>query len=266
MSSVQCQNSAGERGCSINRSELRSENEAERTKCASCGFISPTPHTGFANHLRLSEVCLEHHRGDEKFPFQGNRETFAIKVALLAGECPAPECHGGSHRKGIPDSCVNWWRHAGLPSMGCRVTNDIALTNQEIKLKIKKFKNNHRNRQNKNDTGARKMKEKTVKPDLCFCHFDGSVGAHLRQSLDCVLMMTRKNFLTRGQESLRQAIFDASLVLSFCPNPDCDKNGTGGGPIEHLGGPCWAFIRSEAPALYGWRNECSIEEIKGKDG
>ena len=247
--------------------EAQSQDEAGRTKCFYCGFVPPMQYTGLANHLRYSEACLEHHRNDDQF--QGNREKFVIQVALNAGECPAAECPGGSHRKGLPGVCIQWWRQAGFQSMGWwRVNSDVPLTDQVIKRKITDFKYRCRTRsRNQGEPDSRKNQEKTVKPNLCFCKFDGPVAAHLRQSSDCISMMEKKNFLaTRpgGQQNIRQAIYEASLALTFCPNPCCDRNGIGGGPIQHISTACMAFIKSEAAAVYGWNEDCTIEEFKGK--
>ena len=61
----------------------------------------------------------------------------------------------------------------------------------------------------------------------------------------------------------RRALFDPSLLLSFCSNPGCSMTEDCGGPEEHLDGHCSQYITNEAVAVYGCNGDVGRSRLKG---
>ena len=101
------------------------------------------------------------------------------------------------------------------------------------------------------------------------CGSRGPLAAHLFQSEVCLQKISREHLSigydprTRGFNQ-RRLVMDLSLLLQFCPNPECTTTTVGDGPIEHLEGSCGQHIMSEAVAVYNWDGDCDKTRIEGK--
>ena len=97
----------------------------------------------------------------------------------------------------------------------------------------------------------------------CGRQYEGRLAAHLFQSQVCLQAM-RRDYLGAGSglHNPRKMIMDLSLLVRFCPNPECMNTTLGEGPIQHLQGSCGQYIVSEAVAVYNWDNDC--DRIEGK--
>ena len=266
-------------------------------KCDHCGFIGH-----FANHLRESQQCIQAYRAYPEFDIQGNNEEFVIRVCMLSKNCPSPSCPGGSHRK-IPTQCLSWWIEFGCKNMQWKGVN-AALTGRNIQEKMKRYRDKHWRRMKKsqgsrqqeesqpdsqnsdsclsrsnhqhNSTNTRnsvrclnQMREHGLKADCSECvkcgKNQGPLAAHLFQSEICLQAM-RRDYLAGGSglDNPRKMIMDLSLLVLFCPNPECMSTTLGEGPIQHLQGSCGQYIASEAVAVYNWDKRCDKIRIEGK--
>ena len=261
------------------------------TRCDNCKHLGP-----FANHLREASRCLQSYRGYPEFQIQGDDEGFIVKACIIIKECPAPCCAHGSHRR-LPEECLKWWKETGTKLMNWRGV-DGSSSAATIQAKIRKFRDNHNGRQKAStqpsqgvntgsdqciyDSGARSSRGNrksqghltkyglNTKQQKCLkCSSSNSLATHLQESEDCLHAYQREYFAgrsdlrTREPKNPRKAIFDLSLLLHFCPNPTCSMTEDGGGPAEHLDGPCSQYIIEEGVAVYGWKHDVGKERFKG---
>ena len=252
-------------------SVISEENEDNGcNRCNVCGFTTSNPHTGMANHLRSSTVCLEAFVQDQQFQVDGTDEEKVVKIALVLNECPAPHCHGGSHRK-MPDTCFFWWKNTGWKTMKWKgEINDQRDVKKKLSIYRRNYRRNYRQRHAFTSQTSHPENSQHQSRDFelkCICNFVGPLGAHLRREPNCVTLLMKINHISTGSdqvEHLRKAIFDISLLLKFCPNPECLVSRIGEGPLEHLQRDCFDFLGREAVTVYGWRKDITENEMRGK--
>ena len=233
-------------------------------KCDHCGFIGH-----FANHLRESPPCIQAYRSRPEFNIQGGDEEFVVKVTILSNNCPSPECPGGSHRQ-IPTQCLAWWIEFGWKRMQWKGVNADS-SSRNILHKLRNYRKHHRSRTNKShssrqqeenqrdsqlsdntnsrdsERSSNQLREHGLKADCSECvkcgKYRGPLATHLFQSEACLQAM-RRDYLA-GRYDLtnpRKMIMDLSLLVRFCPNPECTSTTVGAGPIQHLRGECGQYI------------------------
>ena len=278
-------------------SKISQDVESLPARCDHCGFIGH-----FANHLRESQQCIQAYRAYPEFDNQGNDEEFVIRVCILSKNCPCPSCPGGSHRK-IPIQCLAWWIEFGWKNMQWKGVN-ASSSGRNIQEKMKRYRDKHWRRTKKyhgsrqqgenqpdsqnsdnylsrsnyqhNNTNTRnsvrclnQLREHGLKADCSECvkcgKYRGPLTTHLLQSEICLQAM-RRDYLAGGSrlDNPRKMIMDLSLLVRFCPNPECMSTTLGEGPIQHLQGSCGQYIASEAVAVYNWDKGCDKIRIEGK--
>ena len=266
-------------------SKISQDVESLPARCDHCGFIGH-----FANHLRKSPPCIQAYRAYPEFDIRGDDEQFVVRVSILSKNCPCPSCPGGSHWK-IPAECLAWWKNFGGKIMAWKGVTESS-DSSNIQQKMRWYRKNVWKRRNETNDSNRQerrqqyeenaaatnsnnsvrclnqLREHGVKADCseCVkCGYRGPIATHLFQSEACLQAM-RRDFLA-GRYNLtnpRKMIMDLSLLVRFCPNPECKSTTVGEGPIQHLIGSCRQYIVSEAVAVYNWDEGCDRIRIEGK--
>ena len=173
-------------------------------------------------------------------------EIFILKATVILKGCPAVGCPGGSHRQ-IPDRCLMWWRGVGWNMMRFKGSSENA-DSATVNHKATQFRKNFTQRNTK-EVGWLGRQE------ICkYCQTSLPLVIHLREAASCLQNYCAKSLPYYGglySRNARLAIFDLSLLQSFCPNPGCT---TAWKDLpKHLHGPCQEFYESEGAALFtGW--------------
>jgi hypothetical protein len=255
---------------SISQSTQRSQNV---DGCQYCDYEGP-----LANHLRNSVTCLSKWRQHPDFKIKvSDNEEFIVKSAVKMKQCPVSYCPcPGENHTTLPGPCLDWWREVGWKVMGFRGVNEDT-TNQMIKTKISKFLRNLRlrakpqeqtqtfqesqlgNRGNFQYVTNRSVvgeenQDVAVDVNCLFCSSAMPLASHLHQNEIC-LVSYRRSYLPYQRcveyiDNPRLAVFDLSLLLSFCPNQVCTGNLDREGYASHVRGTCLQFYLGEAPVLY----------------
>ena len=269
--------------CEDSASQISQDVGSLPSRCDHCGTIGH-----FANHLRQSQQCIQAYKSYQEFDLQcDNDEEFVVKVCLLSKNCPSPTCPGGSHKK-MPAQCLEWWIEYGWKNMKWKGVNADS-TSKNIHEKMRQHRRIHLRRTTKGESQhsdrlryqdkntyatnsvrcSNQLGDHGLKADCSECvkcgQYRGPLAAHLFQSKACLQSM-RRDYLggVSGHSSPRKMIMDLSLLLLFCPNPECMSTTLGEGPIQHLQGSCGQYIVSEAVAVYNWDKACDTIRIEGK--
>ena len=261
--------------------------------CDHCGF---TGH--FGQHLRLSPGCVQAYKNYPQFKMKADAEEFIVRVCILTKNCPNPECRTGMHR-GMPAACLAWWAEGGWKSANWR-TSTSPSSGKQIQDRIKDYRKKHfakvnHRKQGRQPEGSQddsqisenssfgrsqqerirnsvrcrdQLREHGVEGQVTWCvkcsQYKGPLAAHLLRSEDCLKAMVEDHLRGRSVFNPRMSVMDLSLLVKFCPNPDCNSAKINEGPLQHLGGFCGQFIIREACAVYNWHCDGDITQLKGK--
>ena len=201
-----------------------------------------------ADHLRVSKPCVLNLRKEPSLQMlEADDEIFIVKATVILKGCPARGCPGGSHRQ-IPDNCLLWWREVGWNIMRFKGSSENA-DSATVNHKTAQFRKNFAQRKTKEASRSEKQQQKCK-----YCQSSLQLATHLREASPCLQHYRAKYLPYYGGlygRNPRLAIFDLSLVQSFCPNSGCTTIWTD--LAKHLRGPCQEFYQTEGAALFpGW--------------
>ena len=203
------------------------------TECDICHFKGR-----ISLHLHSSSDCLRQLRSRPAFNFKGSDDCFIVKLTLIIGECPNPNCTSGRHKE-IPQECVQWWKDEGWNIMGWRGSKDEADAD-DMKRKIKKFLKNYKTKTTRTLTQESQSQSTqssshdaseafTEHNKCCFCGESVELMLHLNQSESCLAAYVRHHLPADNCQALdseiyrRKSLFQLSAILKICARGECQS-------------------------------------------
>ena len=189
------------------------------TECDICHYRGRST----ANHLRESMACLEQFRSRLPLQVTGRNDAAIIKISLIIGECPNPDCESGRHIA-MPQRCVEWWKGEGgiiLGWKGLTEDSDANSVNEKIHTFLKNFKSRRETATLQTGGPSRRRVEKCAS-----CNEYGPLIPHLSLSKECLSAHVEhhlpKDYLLDNEGiNRRRSIFLIAAVMNECANPHC---------------------------------------------